>query len=283
MGHKLQTRLRLYTSPTRDKYNTLIKLAQIRAKMPKKVLNHEDCRSKLCIICMEKKSCRPPSSAVRELIIIRHPSLEFDDPRLPNGICTNCRINLQRQQEALPPPFDYAKLDVGHPVKSSPHQEELCYICQHVKKDAIALNHLAPKESEERIAAKVIREQLKEGETVGENRYGTITLHTGGRPLKIAVKDPNTSQATASSSSLTNFMKEQNLSLRQIQAFEKFVRGTFGRKSVEAGAHQKIVEATHQLDEFFEAEEQEFVEKDGQNTRNITRYAYGKVQMSDAY
>ena len=261
--------------PTCERF---VKLFVISSKMRKKALNHENCRGKLCIICVEKKSCRNISSTIRGLIIARHPRLNFDDPRIPNAICNNCRIGLQdRDQKTpgrnLPPPFDYEKLNVGHPTTSSPHIEELCYICNHVKRDVIALNHAVPKKSksDEQIAAKVIREQLKEGATVQEKRYGTVTLPTGGRPLKIEVKDPNITQATASSASLSKFMKEENLSLRQMQAFEKYLRGTLGRKTVEPNAHQKIVESTHQLDEFFEADDQDFVEKDANTTHKITR------------
>ena len=77
-----------------------------------KPLTHEECRAKLCILCVTKKSdVRPISAAVRAKIVEHIPGLDFnDDPRLPNGICCNDRKALQNSassKNVLPPRFDY--------------------------------------------------------------------------------------------------------------------------------------------------------------------------------
>ena len=77
----------------------------------------------------------------------------------------------------------------------------------------------------------------------------------------------------ASSESLVNYMKEQNLSLKQLTALQKYIRGTFGFKSVEPYAHKKVAQTTHQVDEFFVATDLEFIEKDKKEIKNITRYS----------
>ena len=79
--------------------------------MPNKALTHEECRVKLCILCVKKKpDVRPISAAVRAKVVELVPGLDYDDPRLPNGICTNDRKALQKaasSKNVLPPRFDY--------------------------------------------------------------------------------------------------------------------------------------------------------------------------------
>ena len=97
----------LYTSPTWD-------ISFKNLKMPKE-LNHEQCRAKLCIWCVTRKSdLRPISAAIRTKIVELIPGLDFnDDPRLPNRICTNDRKAIQNaasSRNTLPPKFDYRYL-----------------------------------------------------------------------------------------------------------------------------------------------------------------------------
>ena len=82
--------------------------------MPYKALTHEECRDKLCIVCIKTKKkgdVRPMSAAVRAKLVEHIPALDVnDDPRLPNGICTNDRKALQKaasSKNVLPPRFDY--------------------------------------------------------------------------------------------------------------------------------------------------------------------------------
>ena len=117
--------------------------------------------------------------------------------------------------------------------------------------------------SDEEQAAKVIREKLvAEASTSRGQKYGNLTLATGGPPIHVEIKKPRIeSPPTATSESLIKYMHEQNFSLNQIKKEEKFLRETFGRKSVEAHSHLKVLEATHHTDEFFEVRKMEFDEK----------------------
>ena len=129
--------------------------------------------------------------------------------------------------------------------------------------------------TEEEIAAQVVRKKLKlEATTISDEKYGTVTLATGGRPLQVEVKKPNSTPsatATATSGSFVNHMREQNMSLRQIRKEQQFIRSIFGRASVEAKSHLKIIDATHQMDRFFAVKRMEFTEKDGDTVKKIQR------------
>ena len=67
-------------------------------------------------------------------------------------------------------------------------------------------------------------------------------------------------------------MKSQNFSLNQIKKEQKFIRENFGKQSVEAHSHVKMVEATHLLDQFFDVKTKEFTEKVGESeVRKVER------------
>ena len=61
-------------------------------------LTHDQCRAKLCIVCVKKKDCVRPISEDVKLLIERHyrPGLDhINDDRLPTKICGLCRIRLR--------------------------------------------------------------------------------------------------------------------------------------------------------------------------------------------
>ena len=62
-------------------------------KMSKVALTHDKCRLKLCIICVNKKpSVHRIGKVVKSAVQSYLPGLDIqNDPRLPNGICDNCR------------------------------------------------------------------------------------------------------------------------------------------------------------------------------------------------
>ena len=66
-------------------------------------------------------------------------------------------------------------------------------------------------------------------------------------------------------------MKEQGLSLTQMKKFQQYIRGEFGSKSVEARAHQKLVKITHEMDDHYEATDEEFIEKEDGIPNTIER------------
>ena len=66
-------------------------------------------------------------------------------------------------------------------------------------------------------------------------------------------------------------MKESGCSLNQMETFQKFIRGQFGPKSIEPNAQKKIAKMTHEMDDFFEAEDHEFVEIENKVPKTIKR------------
>ena len=66
-------------------------------------------------------------------------------------------------------------------------------------------------------------------------------------------------------------MKDHGYSMNQMRTIQQYIRGTFGMESVESRAQEKLVEMTHELDEYFEARDEEFEEKDNKVSRTITR------------
>ena len=87
------------------------------------------------------------------------------------------------------------------PASSSPHDDTSCFTCALVKKNHPATVKATKQETyifknekeKQEFAAKVIREKLvSEASTSSGRRYGTVTLATGGTPIKVEVKSQNT-------------------------------------------------------------------------------------------
>ena len=63
-------------------------------KMPNASKTHDECRKYVCVVCM-KKSDRELTVAAKEKILqFIEPNLDFNDDRVPLGICVNCRFQL---------------------------------------------------------------------------------------------------------------------------------------------------------------------------------------------
>ena len=103
-------------------------------------MTHDQCRQKICILCLEKKkSIGPISLKVRDLIKDHIPGLENfeNDERLPNAICARCRQALTQssKRHLLPEPKEYSKF--------TSHNEDTCYLCKLGSMDNIAAKKLA--------------------------------------------------------------------------------------------------------------------------------------------
>ena len=96
--------------------------------MPKKILTHDECRSLVCLLCLQKGSsmrtiiatARNSSEPSENLRRVRQHFLETYDvqnQRYPNGLCARCRKLLEDvdkgkiESSTLPNPNDYSKLD----------------------------------------------------------------------------------------------------------------------------------------------------------------------------
>ena len=113
----------------------------------KKRFTHEQCRQKICVLCVTKKpSVGPIRGKVCDQIRNHIPGLDFkNDPRLPNGICSNCRQGLNGiKGHKLPAEAsDYTKFTVNYPSPSSPHNDATCWVCKLGRMDIITARKLA--------------------------------------------------------------------------------------------------------------------------------------------
>ena len=126
--------------------------------------------------------------------------------------------------------------------------------------------------SEEEQAAKIVRQKLvSEASTSRGHKYGTVTLATCGQPIHVEVKRPKIEpQPIATVDHMIKQMQQQNCSLSQIEIDQKFVRKIFGTNSVEPHCREKVIDATHHLDKFFEVKVLEFKEKVGKTSKERT-------------
>lgn len=185
----------------------------------------------------------------------------------------------------------FRKVTVGHPTPESPHDVATCFVCTSVKKNAPALSiakKLSPAEtyvfedekSKQEFAAKVIREKLVlEASTSRGTRYGTVTLASGGPPICVEVKPPNSlPTAQAKSADFIKFMQECGLSMSQMLRYEKFIRGVFGRGALEPRVHEKIIESSHEFDDFFDVATMEFELKEKNKDATLVKRPVVYVQ-----
>ena len=144
-----------------------------------------------------------------------------------------------------------------------PISEETGHKCIPAVLPSIEKIDSASGKSDEQQAAQVVRKMLvSEASSKRGEKYGNVTLATGGPPMHVEVKRPKMEPAaTATSEQMVQHMQQQNFSLNQIKKEQKFVRDIFGAKSVEPHCREKVVDATHHLDEFFEVKVMEFIEK----------------------
>ena len=104
------------------------------------VLSHSECRTKVCLVCFELKTCRP-ITGVLEKRVMKH--LPFYDPKndiYPNGICTNHRVMFGKIDQGdcdpanLPPPANF--LELASPTKAA-NEPYLCEMCKLVRQNDV--------------------------------------------------------------------------------------------------------------------------------------------------
>ena len=113
----------------------------------------------------------------------------------------------------------------------------------------------------------VIKEKLAE-ESQGPS--GTISLKQRGPALTVEVSPKKEPVKGVTASALIDWMRKKSLCLEQMRHFTQFIRKQFGRLSVEKHAQDKIVEYSHQLDDYFELVKLELIDKEGETvTRHV--------------
>ena len=65
--------------------------------MPTSCKTHEECRKTVCFLCMKKCDRELTEFMISRVQKILGQRLDFDDERLPKGVCTNCRVKLGKK------------------------------------------------------------------------------------------------------------------------------------------------------------------------------------------
>ena len=118
---------------------------------------------------------------------------------------------------------------------------------------------------QEKIASSIIKEKMK---SVSET---TVSLKTGGKPLRISPNIPTPNQLpTFKFQGMSNLMTKRNMSAAAAEDMCSAIRTIFRRKSVEPGIREKIQEHGHLLDEHFKLTNLRFIIKNpnGQQEEN---------------
>ena len=99
--------------------------------MPNASKTHDECRKSVCVVCM-KKSDRELTVAAKEKILqFIEPDLDFNDDRVPLGICVNSRFQLGKLDGSIkkfPTLFNFQNISKKPSTRSSLICD--CLICQ---------------------------------------------------------------------------------------------------------------------------------------------------------
>ena len=95
--------------------------------------NHLQSRKAVCILCFRKSNGTLSSTVKRRIQSFLNQDLDFDDHRVPSGICTTCRVSLVRKEKdgsvSLPKLHDFSKVFVPRFLRSSPFLCN-CMLCK---------------------------------------------------------------------------------------------------------------------------------------------------------
>ena len=104
--------------------------------MPNFAMNHQDSRKAVCCLCIRKSKETITPAVLRRIRSFITLDLDFDDPKVPLGICATCRLALARKEKdvgndevSLPTLFDFSKVFVPRFLRSSPFSCN-CLICR---------------------------------------------------------------------------------------------------------------------------------------------------------
>ena len=82
--------------------------------MPLTKLTHDDCRARVCKVCVKYKKCVRACTEKYEVLIAKHyrTGLDTKDDSLPTGICGSCSQALNHRELGRPgkhklPPADH--------------------------------------------------------------------------------------------------------------------------------------------------------------------------------
>ena len=98
--------------------------------MPNQAKTHEDNRKTVCFLCMNKANRQLTDFMIKRSQEILGQRTNFEDQRVPIGICENCRVSLRRKDEGrdvqLPSLPDYQNIKIRPATRESACD---CLIC----------------------------------------------------------------------------------------------------------------------------------------------------------
>jgi len=117
--------------------------------MPNIARNHEESRKAVCLLCMQKSTTGLTLTVIDRIKKLVSPDLNFEDPRVPAGICSTCRKCLQENssesvsKRQLPDLFDFSKIQISITLRSSPVPCSctICQIARSIEKQGIGKGH----------------------------------------------------------------------------------------------------------------------------------------------
>ena len=101
--------------------------------MPTFARNHTENRKAVCILCFRKSKGSLSSTEERRISSFYGQDIDFQDPKVPSGICTTCRVHLACKEKGdevtLPELHDFSKVFVPRFLRSAPISCN-CMICK---------------------------------------------------------------------------------------------------------------------------------------------------------
>ena len=117
--------------------------------MPNTARNHEESRKAVCLLCLKKTTSELTATVIDRIKLFVCSNLNFEDSRVPAGICSTCRKALQEKQSdseskrKLPDLFDFSKIKIPVTLRSSsvPCTCTICQIARSVEENGIGNGH----------------------------------------------------------------------------------------------------------------------------------------------
>jgi len=96
--------------------------------------NHEENRKSVCCVCMKKSDSPLTTKVIERIHKYIQNDIDFNDSRVPSGICTKCRLNLltlsqDGSDKKAPILYDFSSIFLPIFLRSSPFSCN-CFICK---------------------------------------------------------------------------------------------------------------------------------------------------------
>ncbi|KAJ8672281.1 hypothetical protein QAD02_003540 [Eretmocerus hayati] len=228
--------------------------------------SHSENRSKLCSLCLKKKSGMRVVNETLQKHIQKIAVYNPDDDRIPNSICAPCKIGVYRnvkaggKEIAFP---DYSSF--SHPLKSPRlNADRLCdsTLCTMARKSGKDKSPPKNKDSVKKICLKCGSEIAREHPTI------VPLSQERGKKFGIIIparrKGARTEQKTIRADQVSKIQTDSNLSTNTMKSITSALRvATGNRKLFEPHLGQKLSSINRSLADHYEIRKANFVHKVG--------------------